>query len=93
MVYGAAPDICNKATTPPPPPQMTEPHLLQLEALCRAKGVKLLAVRSYGLMGYMRVSEAPWGEGVRRPAEGRRRESGDVPREVRVFRGLQGGLR
>ncbi len=37
------------------PPQLIEPHLLSLEALCRAKGVKLLAVRSYGLMGYMRV--------------------------------------
>lgn len=36
---------------------MVEPHLLSLEALCRAKGVKLLAVRAYGLMGYMRVSD------------------------------------
>ncbi|GBF88159.1 NEDD8-activating enzyme E1 regulatory subunit [Raphidocelis subcapitata] len=36
--------------------QMTEPHLLHLESLCRSKGVKLLAVRSYGLAGYMRAS-------------------------------------
>ncbi|KIY97632.1 NEDD8-activating enzyme E1 regulatory subunit [Monoraphidium neglectum] len=38
--------------------QMFEPHLLALEALCRSKGVKLLAVRSFGLMGYMRASMA-----------------------------------
>lgn len=36
--------------------QMPEQQLLQLDELCRAKGVKLLVVRSYGLMGYMRVS-------------------------------------
>jgi len=34
---------------------MIESHLLSLEALCRSKGVKLLAVRAYGLMGYIRV--------------------------------------
>ncbi|KAI8465712.1 MAG: hypothetical protein J3K34DRAFT_436030 [Monoraphidium minutum] len=38
--------------------QMVEPSLLALEALCRAKGVQLLAVRSYGLMGYLRASMA-----------------------------------
>jgi hypothetical protein len=43
------------------PVQMFEPHLLALEALCRSKGVKLLAVRSFGLMGYMRVSRAEGG--------------------------------
>jgi hypothetical protein len=37
---------------------MPEVQLLQLDELCRAKGVKLLVVRSYGLMGYMRVSAA-----------------------------------
>jgi hypothetical protein len=36
--------------------QMPEQQLLQLDELCRAKGVKLLVVRSYGLLGYMRVS-------------------------------------
>lgn len=35
---------------------MPEHQLLALEALCRAKRVKLLAVRSYGLMGSMRAS-------------------------------------
>lgn len=37
-------------------PQMREQQLLELDALCRSKGIKLLIVRSYGLMGYMRVS-------------------------------------
>jgi amyloid beta precursor protein binding protein 1 len=36
--------------------QMPEQQLLRLDELCRAKGVKLLVVRSYGLMGFMRVS-------------------------------------
>jgi hypothetical protein len=35
---------------------MREQQLLELDALCRSKGIKLLIVRSYGLMGYMRVS-------------------------------------
>lgn len=35
--------------------QMREQQLLKLDELCQSKGVKLLAVRSYGLMGYMRV--------------------------------------
>jgi hypothetical protein len=39
--------------------QMREQQLLELDALCRFKGIKLLIVRSYGLMGYMRVSHAP----------------------------------
>jgi hypothetical protein len=34
---------------------MPEQQLLQLDELCRSKGVKLLVVRSYGLVGYMRV--------------------------------------
>lgn len=47
--------------SPPLPPhtcvtQMREQQLLELDALCRSKGIKLLIVRSYGLMGYMRVS-------------------------------------
>lgn len=37
--------------------QMQEQQLLRLDELCRNKGVKLLAARSYGLMGYMRVRE------------------------------------
>lgn len=36
--------------------QMPEQQLLKLDEVCRSKGVKLLVVRSYGLMGYMRVS-------------------------------------
>lgn len=36
--------------------QMPEQHLLTLESQCRSRGVKLVAVRSYGLMGYMRAS-------------------------------------
>eukprot|EP00879_Flechtneria_rotunda_P018141 GHRR01019026.1.p1 GENE.GHRR01019026.1~~GHRR01019026.1.p1 ORF type:complete len:381 (+),score=78.31 GHRR01019026.1:1545-2687(+) len=36
--------------------QMREQQLLKLDGLCRSKGVKLLIVRSYGLMGYMRAS-------------------------------------
>lgn len=35
---------------------MREQQLVELDALCRSKGIKLLIVRSYGLMGYMRVS-------------------------------------
>lgn len=41
--------------------QMREQQLLELDALCRSKGVKLLVVRSYGLMGYMRVSKGRGG--------------------------------
>lgn len=36
--------------------QMSESQLLKLDELCRSKGVKLLAVRSYGLVGFMRAS-------------------------------------
>eukprot|EP00775_Hariotina_reticulata_P012383 gene12383-12517_t len=36
--------------------QMPEQQLLRLEELCRRQGTKLLVVRSYGLMGYMRAS-------------------------------------
>eukprot|EP00878_Enallax_costatus_P020102 GHUV01021234.1.p1 GENE.GHUV01021234.1~~GHUV01021234.1.p1 ORF type:complete len:521 (+),score=136.35 GHUV01021234.1:1712-3274(+) len=36
--------------------QMREQQLLKLDDLCRSKGVKLLAVRSYGLTGCMRAS-------------------------------------
>jgi len=36
--------------------QMREPDLLKLDALCRQNGVALLIVRSYGLMGYLRIS-------------------------------------
>lgn len=38
------------------PPQMREAELIKLDEICRAKGVKLLVARSYGLVGYMRVS-------------------------------------
>ena len=34
---------------------MREPQLVQLDALCRAKGVMLLAARAYGLVGMLRV--------------------------------------
>jgi hypothetical protein len=34
---------------------MPEQQLLELDGLCRSRGTKLLAVRSYGLVGYMRV--------------------------------------
>ncbi|KAF6256211.1 hypothetical protein COO60DRAFT_135121 [Scenedesmus sp. NREL 46B-D3] len=36
--------------------QMPEQQLLKLDELCRATGVKLLVVRSYGLVGFMRAS-------------------------------------
>lgn len=55
----SAPKTPAPHTTPNPTPchtQMREQQLLELDALCRSKGVKLLIVRSYGLMGYMRVS-------------------------------------
>lgn len=35
---------------------MRESDLLKLEAICRAAGVTLLVVRSYGLVGTMRAS-------------------------------------
>lgn len=35
---------------------MREQQLLELDVLCRSRGITLLIVRSYGLMGYMRVS-------------------------------------
>ncbi len=35
---------------------MREGELLKLDAMCRSSGVKLLIVRSYGLVGYLRVS-------------------------------------
>jgi hypothetical protein len=35
---------------------MPEQQLLKLDGLCRQQGTKLLVVRAYGLMGYMRVS-------------------------------------
>ena len=45
-----------------PPSQMREQQLQELDMLCRSRGIKLLIVRSYGLMGYMRVRrESPGG--------------------------------
>lgn len=38
---------------------MREPDLIKLDEICRAKGVKLLVARSYGLAGYMRVRPLP----------------------------------
>ena len=38
--------------------QMREPDLLKLDAVCRGQGVTLLVVRSFGLMGLLRVSES-----------------------------------
>ena len=35
---------------------MVEQHAVQLEGLCRPQGIKLLYVRSYGLLGSLRVS-------------------------------------
>ena len=35
--------------------QMMEQDLVKLEALCRGKGTQLVAVRSYGLIGSLRV--------------------------------------
>lgn len=37
--------------------QMREPHLVKLDAICRAHGVILVVARSYGLAGYLRVSK------------------------------------
>jgi hypothetical protein len=34
---------------------MREPDLIALDQLCRGWGVKLIAVRSYGLVGRLRV--------------------------------------
>ncbi|GMH45533.1 hypothetical protein BSKO_13490 [Bryopsis sp. KO-2023] len=36
--------------------QIMEPSLVKLDVICRGFGVPLLAVRSYGLAGYLRVS-------------------------------------
>ena len=38
--------------------QMIEPAILKLEDICRRLGTKLLIVRSYGLIGSLRVSKA-----------------------------------
>jgi hypothetical protein len=42
---------------------MREEQLLALDAACREYGVALIIARSYGLVGYVRISVA-----VRRPA-------------------------
>lgn len=43
----------------PVPLQLREPDVLKLEAICRQHGIILLTVRSYGLMGMLRVRA--WG--------------------------------
>ena len=36
--------------------QMMEQHAVKLEQICRPKGIRLVFVRSYGLLGSLRVS-------------------------------------
>ena len=37
-------------------PQMREAELLKLDGICRSNDIVLVVARSYGLVGYLRVS-------------------------------------
>lgn len=39
-----------------PPPQLCEADAVTIDAICRQHGVRLLLLRSYGLLGYVRPS-------------------------------------
>ena len=55
----ALPYVCSSAAlpcpTPPPAPQLSETDAVALDDICRGYGVKLVLIRSFGLVGYLRV--------------------------------------
>lgn len=60
---GAGTRAHTHAPLPPPRTQMREAELLKLDEICRPAGVTLVAVRSYGLMGLLRVRGKSAGRG------------------------------